>query len=310
MGKVVHPVRAVLLGLGTVAALACADSASARVGSPGGPAPKMPLGVSALPPHGFLEYCGRSPAQCAGAGAAEDVAVAVPSMMRRFWQAAFADGAPAAEAAPAAFSTGRYDWSSVFRNARPSHDSAVAGITAPSDTAPRTDLAEASDPTSAAEATSAESAARDAAAVETRSEEPVASAPAAFLFDRSGAALVSRVNRRLNRAIRRAADRDLYGRDDYWERPTGRGARGDCEDYVLAKREALIEAGVSADALSIALVETRWGEAHAVLLVTTDRGEYVLDNLTPWVVRWDRTDYGWRSRQLPGRPLDWVRVQA
>ncbi len=51
------------------------------------------------------------------------------------------------------------------------------------------------------------------------------------------------------------------------------------EDYVLAKRRALIQAGISPSALRIAYVKTRGGEGHAILVVKTDRGEFVLDNL-------------------------------
>ncbi|MFN7389144.1 transglutaminase-like cysteine peptidase [Brevundimonas sp.] len=67
-------------------------------------------------------------------------------------------------------------------------------------------------------------------------------------------------------------------------------------------------AGVPAEALSIAIVETRWGETHAVLLLASDRGEFVLDSLSPWVSRWDRVDYRWRERQARGGAFDWVNV--
>lgn len=133
-------------------------------------------------------------------------------------------------------------------------------------------------------------------------------AVAGFTLDRAGWRMVSRVNRRLNREIRQVSDDRLYGVEDFWQRPEGRRARGDCEDYVLAKRAALIAEGVPAEALSIAIVETRWGESHAVLLLASDRGEFILDSLSPWVTRWDRVDYDWRERQLPGRPFDWVQV--
>jgi len=133
-------------------------------------------------------------------------------------------------------------------------------------------------------------------------------AVAIFNLDRAGWRMVSRVNRRLNREIRQVSDDRLYGVEDFWQRPEGSRARGDCEDYVLAKRAALIAEGVPADALSIAIVETRWGESHAVLLLASDRGEFILDSLSPWVTRWDRVDYAWRERQLPGRPFDWVQV--
>jgi len=78
---------------------------------------------------------------------------------------------------------------------------------------------------------------------------------------------------------------------------------------VLAKRVALTAVGVPAERLSIALVETRWGESHAVLLLAADDGDYVLDNLEPRILHWTQAPYVWRERQLPGQPLAWVEVK-
>jgi predicted transglutaminase-like cysteine proteinase len=121
---------------------------------------------------------------------------------------------------------------------------------------------------------------------------------ATLVLDSENWALLNRVNRSVNRRIRNASDLSNYGQLDYWQAPSGSSPRGDCEDYVLTKREELIAAGVPATALSIAIVETRWGESHAVLLVAGDTGEVVLDNLSSWISRWDRTDYTWRERQV------------
>ncbi|MCG2662854.1 transglutaminase-like cysteine peptidase, partial [Brevundimonas sp.] len=129
-------------------------------------------------------------------------------------------------------------------------------------------------------------------------------------LDRQTWARVNTINRSVNRQIRSASDVAVYGTEDYWQAPAQAGARGDCEDYVLAKRAALIEAGVPAAALSIAIVKTRWGESHAVLLLASTSGEYVLDNLTPWISRWDQVDYEWRERQAPGKVFEWVQVEA
>jgi predicted transglutaminase-like cysteine proteinase len=114
------------------------------------------------------------------------------------------------------------------------------------------------------------------------------------------------INRRINRAIRPASDPTRFGPVDHWSLPSDRNISGDCEDYVLAKRQALIEAGAPIEALSIAVVETRRGEIHAVLLVATPQGEVVLDNLSPWIVSWRETAYRWRQRQQPGSALTWV----
>lgn len=100
-------------------------------------------------------------------------------------------------------------------------------------------------------------------------------------------AVLKQVNTHVNGAIR--PERDTA---DVWElNPTS----GDCEDYVLSKRSALIRQGVSAGALRIAYTHTRRGEPHAVLVVRTSEGDYVLDNLTNSVKTLRASGYNIRS---------------
>ena len=127
-------------------------------------------------------------------------------------------------------------------------------------------------------------------------------------LDRAGWALVNGVNRDMNRRIRRSSDIRDFGVEDFWQVPGGSNPRGDCEDYVLAKRKALIAQGVPAAALSIAIVKTSWGESHAVLLLAADGDEFVLDNLTPWISRREQVNYDWQERQAPGKVFEWVRM--
>lgn len=95
------------------------------------------------------------------------------------------------------------------------------------------------------------------------------------------------VNVQVNRAIRPKADTD-----DVWSLNP---ASGDCEDYALSKRSALIAKGVPAGALRIAYTKTRAGEPHAVLVVRTSQGDYVLDNLTNAVRTVRQSGYDIRS---------------
>lgn len=100
-------------------------------------------------------------------------------------------------------------------------------------------------------------------------------------------AVLKQVNVQVNRAI--TPERDTA---DIWElNPTS----GDCEDYVLSKRAALIRKGVSAGALRIAYTHTRRGEPHAVLVVRTSQGDYVLDNLNNSVKTLRSSGYTIRS---------------
>lgn len=125
-----------------------------------------------------------------------------------------------------------------------------------------------------------------------------------------GMGQLNEINRTINRAIRPVSDQAAFGKAEYWTVPSGVGAVGDCEDYVLAKRQALIEAGTPAEALSIAVVRTRRQDLHTVLLVATADGEVVLDNLSPWIVSWRDAPYSWRERQARGSALTWIQPDA
>lgn len=96
--------------------------------------------------------------------------------------------------------------------------------------------------------------------------------------------LLKRINTSVNNAIAPRSDVTV----DRWE--VGVGA-GDCEDYVLAKRRALIKAGLPPSALRIAYVQTQSGEGHAVLVVKTTKGDFVLDNLDGRVRELDQLGY-------------------
>jgi predicted transglutaminase-like cysteine proteinase len=48
------------------------------------------------------------------------------------------------------------------------------------------------------------------------------------------------------------------------------------------------------------------GEGHAVLTVKTNRGEFILDNLTDDILLWSRTPYQYYKRQSQSDPNLWV----
>jgi predicted transglutaminase-like cysteine proteinase len=123
-------------------------------------------------------------------------------------------------------------------------------------------------------------------------------------------ALINEVNAKVNHQLRWTADEVAYGRPDVWTLPLAPGGSGlgDCKDYVLEKRRALLAAGVPAQDLAIAIVRTAWGRTHSVLLVMTTSGELVLDSLSSWIRPWRDVHYAWLERQAPGREFAWVRV--
>lgn len=118
------------------------------------------------------------------------------------------------------------------------------------------------------------------------------------------------INQKVNQSIAPRSDQDNYGVPDFWALPLAKkDPSGDCEDYVLEKRKQLLAAGFPETALSIAIVTTPEGESHAVLLVATDRGEVVMDSITPWVLPWTETRYTWRERQIRGAALEWGKIE-
>lgn len=110
-------------------------------------------------------------------------------------------------------------------------------------------------------------------------------------------ATLKRVNRSVNASIRPRNDKGA----DVW---SASASAGDCEDYVLAKRRQLIKAGLPSSALRIAYVKTRRGEGHAILVVNTAKGKFVLDNLTSAIKPLAQTGYRIVSMQ-GANPRDW-----
>lgn len=127
--------------------------------------------------------------------------------------------------------------------------------------------------------------------------------------ERDQVKLLNQVNQLVNKTVKKASDKDLYGQDEYWALPRLVNGKlyGDCEDYALEKRRQLMEAGVPENALSIAVAFTARGESHAVLMVSTQSGDWVLDNLTPWATPWQDLNYRWVERQIPGTAL-WTTI--
>lgn len=111
-------------------------------------------------------------------------------------------------------------------------------------------------------------------------------------------ARLSEVNRSVNRSIRPKAD----GPENKWSlNPSA----GDCEDYAITKRSRLIRAGFPASALRIADVTTGRGVRHAVLVVKTTAGDYVLDNMRGSILKRQYTGYKYH-RMASADPRRWV----
>jgi predicted transglutaminase-like cysteine proteinase len=103
------------------------------------------------------------------------------------------------------------------------------------------------------------------------------------------------VNQRVNSSIKAVTDADHWGVVDVWGFPED--GRGDCEDFQLLKRKLLAEAGLPRRAMRMTVVIDELGEGHAVLMVRTNRGDFVLDNKTSSVLPWHRTGYVYIKRE-------------
>jgi predicted transglutaminase-like cysteine proteinase len=112
------------------------------------------------------------------------------------------------------------------------------------------------------------------------------------------------VNARVNRDVEPVTDMDQWGVAEKWSYPTT--GQGDCEDYVLEKRRRLMEMGWPRQALTITVVRDKKGDGHAVLMVRTDRGDFVLDNQEAKVKLWTETGYRFLKRQSDRNPSQWV----
>lgn len=280
----------------------------------------MGLGVAAAAPTGYLDFCQRQPEDCGGAPAAVIRKVAEVELARRNASEAQLILAGGRRTTTAALQGRNVNWGSAFAEARLRREAAEQ-----SNAAVEAALAEAQPAALAAprlvnlNTSSSAGAPRlqrlgDAAPVavpspatqQTAAEDVRRAAMTPTLWGQ-----LNRINDKVNRQIVRRADIQTYGVLDKWATPLAAGDNlGDCEDYVLEKRRALIEAGLPASVLSIAVATTSWGESHAVLLVATDQGDYVLDSLTPWILPWRKANLTWRERQVAGAPFRWAMVNT
>jgi predicted transglutaminase-like cysteine proteinase len=98
---------------------------------------------------------------------------------------------------------------------------------------------------------------------------------------KSGRAQLDEANRAVNAAIRYVGDYAQHGEADRWSTPlaTFATAKGDCEDYAIAKYVVLREAGFAPDQLRLVLVRDRAvRQDHAVLAARLDERWLLLDN--------------------------------
>ncbi len=103
------------------------------------------------------------------------------------------------------------------------------------------------------------------------------------------------LNSKINREIEAVTDQEHWGVVDRWDIPTD--GKGDCEDYALLKRKRLAELGVPRRAMRMTVVIDEENAGHAVLMIRTDRGDFILDNKRNAVLPWGQTGYVFVKRE-------------
>jgi len=116
---------------------------------------------------------------------------------------------------------------------------------------------------------------------------------------------LNEINAFANAAIEPISNLDHWGTTlDHWDYPVD--GKGDCKVYALLKRKLLIERGFPRQALLMTIVRDLNGDGHAVLTVKTDRGDFVLDNLSEDIRPWSATGYQFYKRQAQDDPNVWL----
>ena len=102
-----------------------------------------------------------------------------------------------------------------------------------------------------------------------------------------------RINSQVNASVTYKTDLAQFEVPEFWQEA---GKFGDCEDYALLKRALLKEQGFDAEKIHLA---TCWinvkadDTGHCVLIVETDKGQFVLDNnlKDPVPLNFEAVDY-------------------
>jgi predicted transglutaminase-like cysteine proteinase len=119
--------------------------------------------------------------------------------------------------------------------------------------------------------------------------------------------LLKRVNHSVNASI--APTLKSYGSNlgDGW---TIGPDSGDCNDYAVTKRHALLKSGLPSKALRLSVVKTSSGIGHLVLVVATTNGDIVMDNLTEVLRPWQTAGYQWIKIQSTSDPRFWNEIKS
>lgn len=115
---------------------------------------------------------------------------------------------------------------------------------------------------------------------------------------------LAKINAKVNRSIRPEPNTAGLAAEKWLVAPQS----GECHDYAVTKRHDLIARGWPARALLLAEVIVANGEHHLVLVIRTNEGDLVADNLNANIRNWSKIDYQWVRIQTPANPLYWTKL--
>ena len=96
---------------------------------------------------------------------------------------------------------------------------------------------------------------------------------------------ICEVDRRVDNFLIYDSDENVYGKKDHFATPAEslKNGRGDCDDFAIMKYFSLYYLGVPDADMRFTAVTMKWDKTagHALLVVNTEDGNYVLDNRSP-----------------------------
>lgn len=115
---------------------------------------------------------------------------------------------------------------------------------------------------------------------------------------------LAKINTKVNQTIRPEPNTEGLAGEKWLIAPEA----GDCNDYAVTKRHELIARGWPLRALLLAEVVVASGEHHLVLVVRTNEGDLVADNLNSNIRNWSKVGYEWVRIQTPANPIYWAKI--
>lgn len=120
---------------------------------------------------------------------------------------------------------------------------------------------------------------------------------------------LNQINKEANASIEPISNLEHWGTiADHWDYPTD--GKGDCKIYALQKRRLLIEKGFPRQALLMTIVRDQDDQGHTILTVKTNRGDFILDNMTDEIRPWEASGYRFIKRQSQEDPNIWVAIES